>query len=420
MCLCITASSETKEVHYLAVEGMLTGLLAAVWFGFLAVHLKEQIAKPHATVVPRFRETHVAVGSTMAAPVMLLLFSWLCTQGANPYGAATWMLAVFAASIWVCDTFPRVAWLPGLILVKSDALVPTIELVLRAEAGVGGVLLLIGALLAIRGWARRLLRLTEESFRYRARLFDEGTAREQRQRSQDSEQIGVAFRFEHLTAFVGDDVWRRVRLWRLGNSSTAPWIFAVWFLFMSGVLLLLFERKAPPETPLFGPVLVFSLMAALGPFQCAVKALERGPGLGWESLRPCSKAQFFRELGLAAAMDALVVWVTLVIGFVVVGATWVHELIGSLGLALLFLSAGGLVLVLGMTAWLARFRSTADKFGIILLTLICGVVPGAVFGINPQLARWLPLWIAVALAMASAGMAIARQAHRNWCNSELG
>jgi len=418
------ASSRPSEAEKLALSGAMNGMAIAVCGGFLTLHLKNQIARPRAGVVPRFRETHIAVGLAVVAVVTLLLVGSLCAQGANAYGAATWLLAVLAAVLWICHVQPWLIGFAGAILMvwMSDAALRGLGTILRAEVGFVGVLLLVGALVGIRAWALRLLRLSEECFEYRVKLVvSDEAVKEQRRQVRANEQIGVASKLDRLTGYVGDHTWRRVGLWRLGNSSVVPWAGAIWFILLSGAMFLLMTWKMSSEsTPLLHGTFVFSLIAFLGPFLYAVKALERGCGLDWESLRPCSKAQFLRELGLAAATDALEIWIALVIGCVIISVIWVRELISAVGLALLFLSAGGLVFILGITAWLASFRSDGAKVISVVLVIVLGAAPGVMLDIWPALSHWLPAWLAVALVTSAGGLALARTAHRKWCETELG
>src|SRR5207253_2765900 len=94
------------------------------------------------------------------------------------------------------------------------------------------------------------------------------------------------------------------------------------------------------ELPARNTVLIFSVMVMTNPFNvwlCWILRLHR---LGYESLRPRTRQEFVRELGLALLWDIIQCWLGGVLFMGIAAAIWAPELLQVKNILLFILGTG--------------------------------------------------------------------------------
>ncbi|MCK4340194.1 MAG: hypothetical protein KAY37_00535 [Phycisphaerae bacterium] len=439
----ILTSSPPYNVKYITSIGLMFVLLEA---SFLAYHVKEQIANYRSTVMPRFCTPHIVVALTFSLVLILLHTLLLGVFGASILGALAIFSMCLATGLWVHHFHPGVIGVVLLVgvasLVGTLVLIPivdkssnsylyVIELILSGSPAPATTTLIL-SIVVIAGWVVRLMHLNEEMFEYHLKLpFTESDQKAQRDRIRANEQPpGMAARFDRLRGYVGSGTWKRVRHWQLGNAPTT-WILTVLCITLFVVYYLVTMATGIPKeydgTPIPGGFIGFALFVFFLPYLGALRVVGRGCDLGYESLRPCSKPQLVRELGLAAALDMFTAWAMLIVVWGLTIAIWNRVAITPLELLVIILfSIGGNVFLFGVTAWLMRFHS---------LTLVVGgelAVGGGVltvfalgftlltFVLRRELLSLFPAWATLSMLLGLAGVLLAWYSYRKWCETELG
>jgi hypothetical protein len=386
--------------------------------------VKEHLAQPQAALVPGFRSPHIVVALIWLGLVALLLAFAVSLLGVSMLGAIAAFLAVIALCLWLTQVVPPLAyglWIFALlfgsrVVSSSDDLV---KLILAGPV-LPNVILSCLSTSAIADWARRLMHLNEERFDYHIRWpWAEGSQKTHDQRAARIELVELPDRLNRLRGYVGEAAWDRVQLWRLGNGPVPPWFDPLFGAALFGLGYATF-LAAGVEIAAAGEHIAPRILLALAPVFLPYARMRDalGRGLAREVLRPCSKAEMFRELGLGVGLDVLYSWVGATLACLAITFVWLTDFMTiSAAAGILLFSLGAACFFFGMGAWLAHFRaqSIAGLIGILMLALAAGGL-GVLFS-PPVL---LPIWIALSLVMIGAGAAFARLAHRAWCETELG
>ena len=183
------------------------------------------------------------------------------------------------------------------------------------------------------------------------------------------------------------------------------------------ILLLVF---IPPwvgvEFPARDAVVIMSVMIMTNPFNIWLHWFMRLRRLGYESLRPRTREDFVRELGLALLWDIIQWWLGGVLCMGIAAAIWAPELLQVKSIILFIFCTGmGQLCAYAMGIW-------SLKRG-----MIAGIsCAGCAFMAT---ATWM-LWtmngrigvevnIAFASVLAAASVAIIALAYRRWCRADL-
>jgi hypothetical protein len=219
---------------------------------------------------------------------------------------------------------------------------------------------------------RRLVRLDDEMPEYQVplltRLVGPRQADERRTWStwgQPGEQPGFLNR--PMPADGGRSFWGRVRLWRVGMSEEN---FAELEVRMLLIVLLPYSlicHLAQINYPPFNFAYFYGFIFASG---VPVLWLRRWPRLGYELLRPTTRRDFCRQMGLAFACEGIeaYLWLLLFVGFL--AAIWSPGSLRTWDLAV--------YVVLLVCMWLGQWAATAwivsySRSAFLLLPAVYGI-----------------------------------------------
>ena len=155
----------------------------------------------------------------------------------------------------------------------------------------------------------------------------------------------------------------------------------------------------------------------MNPFSIWLSWFKRRHRLGYESLRPRTRRQFVRELGLAFLWDIIGCWLGGVLCMGIAAAIWAPELLQVKNLLLFILGTG-----VGQLCVYAMMGIWSLKRGMIASV-------GCRISAFMATSSWLP-WtmngrigvevnIAIASVLAAASVATIALAYRRWCLADL-
>ncbi len=444
----LTSASQAMQPGRLIGAAMFAGICLVVLTAAVALHAKDQVVGPRGALLPHFRPVHAAVALALSAAVAIGQSAGLVAVGASPFGALAYTTTVVAASLWL-SLAPVLAILliPAipLTLIFRTASIALTRDILSAEVPLVDGLLLLSALVGGYTWARRLLRLKEESWGCGMGAADREESSTQGHRSAGSFRADRVLdlparsspgrepsppapgrsvtrydpgpRFARLDGYVGEDTWQRVRLWRLGMGMVPAWSYATWAWIVPVLICVLPHPTAERDIARLSGLTLYVFGAI---FVCLKDRLGNACSPGYASLRPSSKPRMFRELGMALALDALEVWVASTVLAMILGALWIHSWCSRTGLIVLSLSPIGLFVQLGLLAWLtSRWPKSAKVLGLVCFFLLA-TWPTDVLSFWPEFFRSVASCSIAALVMTLIGLVLAHLAHRAWCRRELG
>jgi hypothetical protein len=166
-------------------------------------------------------------------------------------------------------------------------------------------------------------------------------------------------------------------------------------------------------------VVIFSVQVMTNPVIIWLTWFIRLHRLGYESLRPRTRQEFVRELGLALLWDITLCWLGGVLFMGIAAAIWAPELLQVKNILLFILGTG--VGQLCAYAMYAMMGSWLLKRGM-LASVSCAFCPFL------ALASWMlfivqpisvELNIAVSSVLAAASVATIPLAYRRWCRADL-
>jgi hypothetical protein len=173
----------------------------------------------------------------------------------------------------------------------------------------------------------------------------------------------------------------------------------------------------PKALPAGNTVVIFSVQVMMNPFNIWLFWFNRRHRLGYESLRPRTRQEFVRELGLALLWDIIQYWLGGILLMGIAAAIWAPELLQVQNMLLFILGTGvgQLCAYAMMGIWLLKQR---------------GMVASVSFAFCPFLAMasWMlfivqpigvELNIAIASVLAAASVATIALAYRRWCRADL-
>jgi hypothetical protein len=303
------------------------------------------------------------------------------------------------------------------------------------------------SLLALWAFAWRLLALNEDMFEYpvarmwgdllRGRggqtfwgLFNAKTIADnlaalpadKRAALQNLDPFTNLKQLDNLSGCSDRSLWQRLQLWRLGTATT-PASAAVGGQFLISLTFILLLVFIPPlvgvEYPARDAVVIMSVMIMTNPFNIWLHWFMRLRRLGYESLRPRTRQEFVRELGLALLLDIIQCWLGGVLFMGIAAAIWAPELLQVKNI-LLFILGTGVGQLCGyamMGIWLLKLL----KRGMVA-SLSCAFCPflataSWMLWVNSRIG--VELNIAIASVLAGASVATIALAYRRWCRADL-
>jgi hypothetical protein len=370
------------------------------------------------------------------------------TSDIAPTSVAVIFLTCLAAGLWTLH-HPLMGFLAFPFLVFAFARSsssPGLAAFLAGTNPATSVALVFMSLLALWALAWRLLVLNEEMFEYAvARVWGDffrgrgfrGQAKtlsdylaalpaDQRATLQNLDRLKNPFtnlkQVDNLSGYSERSLWQRLQLWRLGTAPTRTSV-SVGYLMVITLIIIPPMVFIPPlvgaEQPARDVVVIMSVQVMTNPFSILLFWFIRLHRLGYESLRPRTRQEFVRELGLALLWDIIQCWLGGVLFMGIAAAIWAPELLQVKNILLFILGTGvgQLCAYAMMGIWLLKLL----KRGMVA-TVSCAFCPflamaiWMLFIVQPI---GVELNIAIASVLAAASVATIALAYRRWCRADL-
>jgi hypothetical protein len=178
------------------------------------------------------------------------------------------------------------------------------------------------------------------------------------------------------------------------------------------VILLFVWAGFPPRDA----VVIFSVQVTMNPFIIWLFWFKRRHRLGYESLRPRTRQEFVRELGLALLWDITLCWLGGVLFLGIAAAIWAPELLQVKNIIqFIFCTGVCQFCAYAMGIWplkqgIVASVSCALCAFIAIAFWIVGTMDGNI-GVEVN--------VAIASVLAAASVATIALAYRRWCRADL-
>ena len=173
------------------------------------------------------------------------------------------------------------------------------------------------------------------------------------------------------------------------------------------------------ELPARDAVVIFSVQVMTNPVNIWLYWFIRRHRLGYESVRPRTRQEFVRELGLALLWDIIQCWLGGVLCMGIAAAIWAPELLQVKNILLFILGTGvgQLCAYAMMGIWLLKQRGMAASVSFAFCPMLAMASWILFVVMNSRIGVELNMAIAAVLAAASA--ATIALAYRRWCRADL-
>ncbi|MEZ6039794.1 MAG: hypothetical protein R3C20_04770 [Planctomycetaceae bacterium] len=433
----------TADKNSLTFAGFTFGPMLMLTF-WLGIHLKQQIARPEATLVPDYRRWHLIVAFLMWSVPLLTAFAFSRASGSSP-------LATCGLSLLVWTVSYSAGACPGwwLAIPYSLGIATAFSPVLRATLGdflMGGApqaswFLMSLALGAACLLFHHLFSLTEDDPDYGKVMpmdvWDLKAATIRRSRRVQMQPYNTlswdwylqpaSKALEALSLRTATTLRERIMLWRL----SADWpTNHVWFFMVVGSIQLMaiwLQSRALKESLdvrsvrlMLSLPCMFSLMLTWGQF---LLIQQRWPRLGYESLRPFSRRTWVRDNGLMLLSNSITAqlawWALFGIGTSIV--IWPVNALAIYPQAIVEFSLwviGAHFVVFGVSALASSYGSRMSMaIGILAATLVSQTSWIASNRMDDgDLAR--TTWVVSGVLLIS-GILLTVTAYRRWCRMDL-
>ncbi len=398
-------------------------ILATYLFIYIAVHSKEQFTAPRSHLMPDFRRVHATVAGVavlILAVLLPLLLTWLA--GSFSVGFAALMLSLFGATLWL--VLHWAAWWSWILVIWLMVLIskmPSSDLAFlwsgRFEP-LAFLLLLVGAVATVLGGIR-LMHLNEETWGYPHGMRSAGAMKSQQ--TGDSEADGPPrprglnrwlhdrqmATFARHASRASTSQWSSVCRWQVGMS--VGWSC---LLMSFGYVLFFFLwfriTSAKPDT-----MFMFLILSILMPSISQVGTLyQRTHTLVYELLLPVDRGTYLKQLGTAAALSQLQVWLAINIAAILWCLIVVRQPLPIAGVAsILIISALFQVFVFGVAVLLSLQDS--NVLGLALL-IVVAVPLLLAWEFSRPLAEWQYPAMGVMAFFAAFGLLLTYGTYRRW------
>jgi len=417
----------------------------------LGVLLRDNLALPWASVLPRYRQKHLLVTTLIALICLAIpMFSmeFVGTSDIAPTSVAAIFLTCLAAGLWTLH-HPLLGFLafPFLFFVMArSASSSGLAAFLAGTNPAVSAALGFTSLLALWAFAWRMVALKEGTFEYViARVWGDlfqgrggqfktiadhlvtSPVDERAVSRGNLERLTNVFtnlkQVDRLSGYSERSVWQRLQLWRLGTTATRTSANVgglMVFTLIAIPPMIFIQRLVGEENPARVAVVIFSVQVMSNPVIIWIPWIMRLRRLGYESLRPRTRQEFVRELGLGLLWDIIQCWLGGVLFMGLAAAIWAPELlqVKSMLLFILGTAVGQLCAYAMMSIWFLQLV----KRGMVA-SVLCGFCPFM------AIAMWMLLTmngsigvavnLAIALVLAVASVATIPLAYRRWCLADL-
>src|SRR5262249_34339453 len=224
---------------------------------------------------------------------------------------------------------------------------------------------------------------------------------------------------DELSGYSERSLWQRLQLWRLGTAPTRTSVSVGWLILITLILIppmVFIPPFVGAELPARDAVLIFSAQVMTNPVNIWLFWFMRRHRLGYESLRPRTRQEFVRELGLALLWDIIQCWLGGVLFMGIAAAIWAPELLQVKNIILFIFCTGvGQLCAYAMGIWplkrgmVASISCTLCAFMAIAMWMIL-TMDGSI-GVEGN--------VAIASVLAAASVATIPLAYRRWCLADL-
>jgi hypothetical protein len=418
----------------------------------LGVLLRDNIAHPWASVLPHYRQKHLLVTTLIALfflGIPMFSMEFVGTSDIAPLSVAVIFLTCLAAGLWTLHhPVLGVLAFPFLVfaMAPSSSSPELAAFLARAYPATSAALVFI-SLLALWALGWRLLALNEDVFEYtiarvwgdllrgRGQIF-RGQAKtiadylaalpaDKRATLQNFDPLKNRFtnlkQVDNLSGYNERSLWQRLQLWRLGTAPTRVWAsvggLILITLIIIGILIIGGSLVGAELLQARDVVVIFSVQVMTNPVIIWLAWFIRLHRLGYESLRPRTRQEFVRELGLALLWDTIQCWLGGVLCIGIAAAIWAPELLQVKNI-LLFISGTGvgqLCAYAMMGIWLLKQRGMVESVSF----AFCPFVAMAIWMLFIVQPIGVELNIAIASVLAAASVATIALAYRRWCRADL-
>jgi len=218
---------------------------------------------------------------------------------------------------------------------------------------------------------------------------------------------------DKLSGYSQRSLWQRLQLWRLGTAPTRAFASVGFLMVITPLCIVPFLWT---DIPVRNTVVNFSVQVMTNPFNIWLYWFMRRHRLGYESLRPRTRQEFVRELGLALLWDVTLCWIGGVLFMGIAAAIWAPELLQVTNMILFVLCTGvGQLCAYAVGIWplkqgmVASIACALGAFMAIAMWMISTMDGSIGIVVN----------IAIASVLAAASVATIALAYRRWCRADL-
>jgi hypothetical protein len=418
----------TREAATAVMEQFVFCFMAICYYvGFVVVHLKQQMASPRASLMPRYRQSHLAVATAMIVPVMIAVAVTSSVTYHIP------LLPLLGLVLAFCSLVAWAVYMGNMLFMVVAAcwLLPQFsvgarEFVGRLLAGEMAPLawaLLTSGVVAFIALGRRLLLLSEEMVEYH-RGGNMGNMDVMRNLRGEPAKLPADSQNRWFTNFFLSPgnremawlnrpkqftFWRRVRRWGIGGGN-------LWGGVLMGVLIAIMALGMA----IFmkgGDLQMLWISFVTPAFFVGGAVIRRRWMIGYEIMRPVERRAFLVEQATAMSIWAGRAWLASVITIVAGFALWNRSLLAERTLWFeIFGSALLQIIFLSCIFWISRIRRT---YGLLILSAAFAA-PSGMVALNAA-AKLTPSQMAIAGGVALvASVLILWDAYRRWMVTDLG
>jgi len=227
---------------------------------------------------------------------------------------------------------------------------------------------------------------------------------------------------DNLSGYSERSLWQRLQLWRLGTAPTRA-SASVGGLILITLIIIPPMVFIPPlvgaELPARDAVVIFSVQVMTNPFNIWLYWFIRRHRLGYESVRPRTRQEFVRELGLALLWDIIQCWLGGVLCMGIAAAIWAPELLQVKNILLFILGTGvgQLCAYAMMGIWLLKQRGMVASVSFAFCPFLAMASWTLFFTMNGRIG--VEVNMAIASVLAAASVATIALAYRRWCLADL-
>jgi hypothetical protein len=398
---------------------VLTGL--GLW-----TKLREQLLSDRRHLWPHFVAPHVVVFAALSLGVVCLIPLLLASQGGIGEMALMAYAAALFASTGLFAAVPSpliqalgVACFAGLICAATGQRLW--EIASEDQHAMAVALLLAAAAVACTATVLRMLKINEDHPRYFQNSFrgiqqasfqatDPALVREQYPRWWPTPRLCIDALTPGRTGLIA-----RSRRWRA--VVRLNWFFCVFLPAINLAMLRGFHFGNGVGAARVAMLTLSTYYLFFPAGTVSGDWIRAWPCLELDSLRPVTRREIIREIGMAIAIQTFQAWAIVAAVFIV--GTISLQIPTLLLPTILIGSLTMQPLMFGITIWAMRFKSVGLQMLVCIPVIIVSTAALA-FWQDPTSATWRPVVCMIACALALIGIGLTWLASRLWLNTELG